>query len=721
MPRYATGDRPGARPSPWPRSGVPLGGIGAGKVEILPDGCLTNFTHQNNWDRPLGPATGLNGIDARVGNHFAVWARARGDGACRTIARMLHTVDVAGLPRVQAIEYTGAYPISHLAYVDAELPVNVRLDAFSPVSPGRVDDSAVPAAVFLFSVTNTSSSERVEAAIMATARNTVGAWNVGRYNQALSERGIKGVVFSVDGPLPTDATAGTMCLAAPKAAGHATSTVAWNLKTADPFNVDLSNVNILPWESFSVDGTVPPIDCGLVQGEAIELAGALAVRVELGPGETGVIPIALTWHMPNSHFGHVYEGSYANAADVAADVLSRWRELFEGAKGWRNALAGVFPDWLEDALLNNLYVLSSGSWWDRAGRFALFEASRACQLMNTVDVLYYASVPLSWFYPSLSESCLRQLAAAQRPSGYIPHDLGRGRVDYPSDGTTAPPLWKDLCPKYVLMACRDVLWWGGQPLLKEMYPSVKKAMAWAMASDLDGDHLPDNEGADQTFDNWHIRGASSYTSGIYLAALLAAERMATMAEDSDFARTCRCEFELAQRSFDDQLWTGSYYRAATNDDACAAGQLNGQWYATLLGLGHILPPERVAQAVRTTVSLTGSASPHGAVNAVLPDGTADRRNPHSGNVWPGETYALASLAIYEGMVDQGLELARKVWENITDGVADPWDQPDVIDSVTGAYGFGDHYMRNMVVWAVAFALSSRDARVAAALERLKGA
>ena len=141
-----------------------------------------------------------------------------------------------------------------------------------------------------------------------------------------------------------------------------------------------------------------------------------------------------------------------------------------------------------------------------------------------------------------------------------------------------------------------------------------------------------------------------------------------MAEDSDFARTCRREFQLAQESFERQLWNGRYYRAVAStgggvqvggagspsSEACTASQLTGQWYAHLLGLGYILPREHVASAVREAVRITGSASAHGAVNAVLPNGSIDRNNPHSGNVWPGITYTLAALAIYEGLWARGL-------------------------------------------------------------------
>ena len=752
MPYYNSGCKLNA--------GVPLGGIGAGKIEIFPDGTLANFTHQNNWDSPIGLISDTIHVDARVGHHFAVWACGCAEGD-EPVARLLQTANIAGLPCVEGIEYRGEYPFAKLDYVDPALPVQVRLEAFSPVIPGNLEMSAMPVAVFVFTLANRNSESPVDAAIMATARNTVSAWNVGRYNQTVARGDVRGVLFSSDSPLPTDTAQGTIYLATTARAGEVSCCNSWNLKTRDPFNLTLENVNLAPWDAFSVAGCLNVEEWSslpvspVVRGEGVELGGAVAVQFRLEPGETRSIPFVLTWHMPYSHFGHVYEHDYANAVEVAQIALSKLDSLDEGAAQWEACFAGAranavnfsadgveesgashtgefsknlsgLPAWLDDALRNNLYVLSSGSWWDRDNRFALFEASRTCQLMNTVDVLYYASIPVSWCYPSLQESSITLLAKAQRSDGYIPHDLGRGRIDYPSDGTTAPPRWKDLCPKYVLMVYRDVLWWGGERLLRRLYGSAKSAMLWAIASDLNGDHLPDNEGADQTFDNWSFQGTNSYTSGIYLAALLACERMAEAAGDQSFSQELRRKFILGQQAFEEQLWNGKYYRAVATgqgrrieQEVCTAGQLNGQWYAHLLGLGYLLPKEHVASAVRSILEMNGSASPFGAVNAVLPDGRVDRANSHSGNVWPGETYALAALAIYEGMVDEGLELARKVWANITDNVKNPWDQPDVIDSVTGKYGFGDHYMRNMVVWALAFALSQHDPSVKRALDALK--
>lgn len=743
-------------------SGVPLGGMGAGKIEILPDGTITNFTYQNNWDRPAAEAVGLNGVDARVGNHFAVWANPRwsempdkGGAPCAT-ARLLQTVGAGDVPAVGSIEYEGAYPFARLRYAEPDLPVSVQLEAFSPIVPGESRRSSMPAAIFLFTVTCDSAvgADGVDVAIMATARNMVSAWNVGRYNEVIDSGDMRGIVFRSDSPLPSDGAAGTVCLATSSLLGHVTCEPEWNMKTADPFSLALENEDLSAiWKSFATDGSLFWAGQGdrprsaVVRGEGIELGGAVAIKATLLPGQVWTVPFVFAWHMPQSDAGHIYENDFADACDAAAAALGDIASLREGSTMWETCFhgskstavgtgnqceagrEGVFPDWLDSALRNNLYVLSSGTWWGRDGRFALFEASRTCQLMNTVDVLYYASVPLSWFYPDLELGCIQLMARAQRDDGYIPHDLGRGRLDYPSDGTTSPPRWKDLCPKFVLMAYRDCLWWGGKRLLNILYDNVKKAMLWEMSTDVNGDGLPDNEGADQTFDNWRFHGTNSYTSSIYLASLLACERMAKDVGDTEFEALCRLAFARGRDSFEDQLWKGRYYAAAYCQskeaadlvaDACTAGQLNGQWYAHLLDLGYIVRPERVASAVKSIMEMNGTASPYGIVNSVLPDGSIDVRNQHSANIWPGETYALAALAIYEGYLDKGLEAAKKVWTNIARNVRNPWDQPDVVSSSDGSYGFGDHYIRNMVIWAIPFALAQRDPAARNALLRLKG-
>lgn len=52
------------------KSGIPLGGIGTGKIEILPTGLLGSLSFQNNWVSPLQDDSPGKGF---LGFHFGVF------------------------------------------------------------------------------------------------------------------------------------------------------------------------------------------------------------------------------------------------------------------------------------------------------------------------------------------------------------------------------------------------------------------------------------------------------------------------------------------------------------------------------------------------------------------------------------------------------------------------------------------------------------------------
>jgi non-lysosomal glucosylceramidase len=302
-------------------------------------------------------------------------------------------------------------------------------------------------------------------------------------------------------------------------------------------------------------------------------------------------------------------------------------------------------------------------------------------------------------------------------------------------------FWKDLNAKFILLVYRDFLMTKDENFLKKMYPFVKKAFYWLAATDKNKDYLPDNEGPDQTFDLWNFYGANSYTSGIFLAGLLALGRMAELLQDEDMRAETALWFKKGRSSFEKKLWHKKYFIAYNNakeglsehqlahhvksqkvDISCMAAQLNGQWIAHLLGLGYILPEEKVRRALTTILELNSSS--FGAVNGVLPTGPdgafgKDKSNLQSENIFFGVSYVLASLAIYEGLEKEGLALAKKTWDNAALNALNPWNQPDMCSSSDGSFIFGDHYMRNMVIWSLLFALANKDKNIAAFLEMFK--
>ena len=173
---------------------MPMGGIGAGEFALGGDGLLRQWQIFNQ----------VNHTAFLPDTFFAIWARS-GHRASHPVARMLMTdcchwddnefepaasVSDHIVPRyaqvayrmlgnpergvaVDDIEYRGEYPIAELKYLDEELPVEVSLQAFSPMVPLNSKDSGLPAAVFVFTITNTGDAP-AQVTLAGTLQNAVG-------------------------------------------------------------------------------------------------------------------------------------------------------------------------------------------------------------------------------------------------------------------------------------------------------------------------------------------------------------------------------------------------------------------------------------------------------------------------------------------------------------------------------------------------------------------
>lgn len=680
-------------------NGIPLGGLGSGKIEVFPNGCLGNFTFLNNQGFPLNDSDGV------LGYHFCIYAKT----PSVSVTKVLQTSPISDYPFINKIEYQGNFPFARLRYVDNELPIRIELECSSIFIPHKSRSSSLPCALFLFEIENPLDYE-IAVSLLVTGRNIVGEWEVGRSNRIIERKGMKSIIFSNAKLHSYDETAGEIAISI---LGDETSFIeGWNMQRK-AFSFNNKEIYLLPLECLSKEGRLPNSRfTEPLASESRQLGGALCSSFILNPKQRVQIPVIFTWYFPHHNEGHIYEKDFKDSFEVANELIAHLQDLHTQTKTWHKELVSSnLDEWLTDALVNNLYPLISGTLWNRRDEFACFEAPIVCPLMGTMDVRFYGSMALALLFPDLEMKEILQFANAQRPDGYIPHDLGKGRVDCPSNGTT-PFFWKDLNPKFILLAYRDWLWFKDEGFLKAIYPSVKRALLWSISSDKNGDGLPDCEGQDQTFDMWQLRGNSSYVSGIFLASLLAAERLAQLLTDRAAEELCKNLFLKARANFEDTLFNGRYFilwqDKDQKDNSCMLAQLNGQWYAHLLGLGYIADREKVKSAVEYILKTNCNKSPYGSINSVRADGNMDTSCQQSENIWPGQCYAFASLAIYEGYKKEGLDVARKVWLHFRDTVKSPWNQPDTLSASTGDFIFGDHYMRNMVIWAILFALKDTE-------------
>ena len=116
--------------------GMPIGGLCAGQLYLGGDGKLWHWdifnrvehTNEAHYANPMRPASPLD-------QGFAVRIKS-GDKT------EIRTLDRAGFSDVR---FRGEYPIGFVDYRDADSPVEVSLEAFSPFIPLNTADSSLPA------------------------------------------------------------------------------------------------------------------------------------------------------------------------------------------------------------------------------------------------------------------------------------------------------------------------------------------------------------------------------------------------------------------------------------------------------------------------------------------------------------------------------------------------------------------------------------------------
>ena len=156
---FARGERTVYRGKELEKIGMPVGGICTGQLYLGGDGRLWHWdifnqaigTGSEHYANPLQPASPLT-------QKFSL-----------KIGDQTRTLDRAGFSDVS---FRGEYPIGIVEYVDADAPLTVKLEAFSPFMPLNADDSGLPATILQFTIHNTSAAV-VEAVLSGDLENGV--------------------------------------------------------------------------------------------------------------------------------------------------------------------------------------------------------------------------------------------------------------------------------------------------------------------------------------------------------------------------------------------------------------------------------------------------------------------------------------------------------------------------------------------------------------------
>jgi uncharacterized protein (DUF608 family) len=285
----------------------PLGGIGAGCIGIEGRGALCDweiFNHPNKgfllpdtfpiiWCKPQGQDAQCRVIQGPRNKDFIGYL----NGDFRGYGRGGTRQQGDGLPCFSKVEFEGRFPVARIKFQEPNFPLEVKLTAFSPFIPLDANNSGMPVACLVYTLTNHTKAP-VNATVAMNMFNVTEMASASYVSDGLKESNAstvyrkgtncKGLWMTSKKYDSDNPNFGTMAL-----------------------TTDWSDVIYLPqwlrsgwfdpmhhfWDQFSKTGTLDPNSTSAESGQAV--SGTLGLRVTLKPGESAQMPILIKTITPN--------------------------------------------------------------------------------------------------------------------------------------------------------------------------------------------------------------------------------------------------------------------------------------------------------------------------------------------------------------------------------------------------------------------------------------
>jgi uncharacterized protein (DUF608 family) len=464
--------------------------------------------------------------------------------------------------------------------------------------------------------------------------------------------------------------------------------------------------------------------------------GAVAAHLTVAPGAMVEVPFLLTWWFPNKYsaagdwMGCHYARSWANPAKTMDDLAAALpairakTELFH-----RTFYESTLPYWLLDCLTSQAAIIRHIGVVFRIANGDVYgwEGSNGCCQPTCTHVWGYEQT-LARLFPDLEREMRRiDFKHQQRSDGGI-----NNRTDVPSPPRpTGEQPFTDGHASCILKAYREALNHTDDSLLKSYWPHIKSAVEYLIARDAAGSGgEPDGILQDDQWNTYDeaLHGATSFLSGYYLAALRAGEVWARRVGDIAAGERFQAILAKGNDNLQKLCWNGEYFEQKLDDylkrggevgPGCMSDQLIGQWWAHQLGLGYLLPRDRVQSTLRAIFrhnwkpDLTGwkhaprafaGAGDKGLIICTWPrGGRPDHVMLYSDEIWTGIEYQVAAHMIYEGMIEEGFAIIK--------GARDRYDgksRPPIPRNPWNEIECGGHYARAMSSWSILLALSGYE-------------
>lgn len=644
-----------------------------------------------------------------------------------------------GLPRFRKAALRGEYPFAFLDFED-DSPLKISLTAFTPFSPGDVDFSSKPAAIFTFRVKNLS-KKPADVSLCFSAMNACGYAGetqidfrgghmpyLGKNKNRLLKSGSETCILMGTEKYPGDhARFGTMAIAASgksvSAKTHWDRTGWW------------SNFRLF-WKDFAADGILEaPPECEPSPDGASDI-GSLAIRENLAPGEEKNFRFTLAWHFPNriddweqkktgsegmKTVRNAYAEAFTDASEAALDALQNFEAYFKKTDLFRKSFfSSTLPAEALETVSSQISTIRSNT------AMVLKEGVFAYEGCGDDAGSCHGNCTHVWNYAQTSAFLFGSLERGMRANSYERDLDGEGamafRTELPGhfrkDERVGHPA-ADGQMGTLLRFFREWKLSGDGDFLERHFPKVRLSLDYAKRIwDADGDGVM--EGRQHNTYDIDFYGANPLTGFFYLGALAAGAEMADAVGEKSVAAQWRELKEKGSALLVQRCWNGEYFQqdpsvvdvhAHQFGKGCLSDQLLGQWMASSFGLGDLVPKKFIRSALAAIVkyNFKSDLSKHvnlqrayavgcepGLILCSWPNGGEPIDPfPYSDEAWTGIEFHIASHLFMEDFFSEGMTLLRSVAERQNGFARSPWNHPEC----------GHHYARAMSSWGVLTALS----------------
>lgn len=647
----------------------PVGGIGSGLIQMNGKAELKVWQIFNNY--------GLTELP------HSFYAIRTSDSNGKTVVRALQTAAVDGFKPLESLSFSGEYPFGWFNFKDNSLPVDVQLEVFNPLIPNKPRESAIPCAIFTYTVSNPT-DDQVKVSLLASQLNAAGfdvnpldeRWNRrSKFTEVINEPGKTTLHMITGRPLQAPGY-GDMTLTVLNGSAFGIADIGSPDSIADKFTAD--------------DNLKGPLRANIDRSRGF-LTGALVAPFVLAPGETRKVTFILTWYFPNVNYewgssgGNMYENWYENSMDVNRDVEKRLTMLTEETKRYHETIyASNLPRWMIDRITSQVTSLRSRTvFWGEDGYLGgwegVFEKRRTGSCMGNCSHVWHYAQSHAFLFPELARKFRDEALAAMYADGGIPFRQGHYSHPVATDGQLGE----------ILGAYREYLMSPDTEWLESHWAEIRKAMDFAIKTwDMDEDGVLSGE-QNNTLDS-HTTGCSSWLGSMYLTALKACEAMSGVMNDKVSAEKYAKIWSSGTTKQNELLWNGEYYIQVAGKElkntknyknGCIIDQVLGVWWAELLNLPSPYPEDRVKTALQSLFKYNFYPDFHnksietrrfvenddaGMVMITWPhNDQPENSTPLWDDIMTGFEYAAAASMIQAGLLKEGFTVTKAVYDRYT--------------------------------------------------------